>query len=606
MCARRLSFYGCACHITDDKLRCSLHLAGITVLHTNRGAPLEPVLVASRRLWVWVQTFCVLATGCSDAVCPSGTVEVMSRCIRQDARTDDQSTSSSANTADPNTGAPTPDGGSAGGVSGTSGGSAVRMSSQAGGQSGSATVGMSSGRGTPGDMQAGGREACVGASGARVCVGSVLHICGNDGRTAAEMPCENETLCQLGKSTGKCATCSPGTHRCNGAELSECRQGEWAVIRSCDSPGLCNADAGACTAMACQPNMKGCGLNGDLKTCNADGSEFSETQPCGANLCDAENQRCNKCVPGATRCVGSAALATCAPDGQGSTTMDCASNDECLTAACAGDACQTTPKASGTACSAGKCDGVGRCMGCLAASDCKPQAECYMATCTSGACMNTPKARGVSCSNGRMCDGRGGCVQCVSEADCDAPDCTRATCTAGMCGTMPSPETATCSTGVCNGAGKCVECNTRNSSKCSSNEMCMSNQCIAKPCGNGVIDPGELCETAGPAAYEPGSCDATQCRLTDTAYYPCRGMSLCPFNNSDQQGWFCAPNGACSHACSVDSQCRTVSGNAQCVSVAGGRFCGISCSRVGSSAGCPAGLTCIDTSALGFPALCGS
>ena len=133
----------------------------------------------------------------------------------------------------------------------------------------------------------------------------------------------------------------------------------------------------------------------------------------------------------------------------------------------------------------------------------------------------------------------------------------------------------------------------------------MNNVCVAKPCGNGVIDPGEVCETAGSAAYAAGSCDPTQCRLTDTAYYRCGGTPQCPFNNGEQ-GWFCGPHGACSHACGEDAHCRTTSGKAECVAVAGSTYCAVPCSNIGSSAGCPSGLTCVDTSSLGFPSLCGT
>jgi hypothetical protein len=180
------------------------------------------------------------------------------------------------------------------------------------------------------------------------------------------------------------------------------------------------------------------------------------------------------------------------------------------------------------------------------------------------------------CQNGK-------CVACTDSSQCtSANECQPSVC---------DPATNRCVPGQLKPAG----------TSCKGGNVCnVVGACVA--CGNNRADTGENCETSGQYAFSAGTCDPTTCRITDSAYRGCSGTPTCPVND---QVWFCAPQGACSATCTSSDQCRTTEGKGECISGA----CAVRCSSLGSTAGCPSGLSCVDTSGLGgsFPALlCGT
>jgi hypothetical protein len=98
---------------------------------------------------------------------------------------------------------------------------------------------------------------------------------------------------------------------------------------------------------------------------------FRAGMMCGANLCDAINHRCNKCIPNTSNCEGSSTM-NCSSDGQIETGMDCRPTNECSAASCSAGMCRSSFKPIGAACAGGKmCDGAGGCtLECLADADC--------------------------------------------------------------------------------------------------------------------------------------------------------------------------------------------------------------------------------------------
>jgi hypothetical protein len=215
----------------------------------------------------------------------------------------------------------------------------------------------------------------------------------------------------------------------------------------------------------------------------------------------------------------------------------------------------------------------------MTATECTPSGgECSTATCRNNACLPGIKPLSSSCSGGK-CDATGRCVACITASDCPDPGtCNDRTCTQGVCGSRPKVEGTACQSNgmMCDGRGAC----------------------ISKPCGNGVIDPGELCDTA---TYDRGTCNEDSCTLEPPIYAPCHTGDRCP---SSSQGWICGASNACSHECGSASQCRAGSLTVDCIDVGnanGRRFCVVTCSTDGD---CPNGLTCIDYAG-NFGKLCG-
>ncbi len=212
---------------------------------------------------------------------------------------------------------------------------------------------------------------------------------------------------------------------------------------------------------------------------------------------------------------GSPMDATTPPDAGPECTIDadCDDLDPCTLDTCSMGTCTYTDAPEGTECSAGACDGAGRCVGCTrdddcadptpycdtstntcvacrTSRDCNDRNPCTTDLCTAaGTCSFRNVTPGTSCPGG-ACDDTGACVECVDDGDCSAPTpycdtstntcvacrtsrdcndgnpCTIDTCSMNTCSTsfvpagsgsctLPSPLDLP---GVCDGAGGCVQC----------------------------------------------------------------------------------------------------------------------------------------------------
>ena len=538
--------------------------------HQNPG-----VSVVKQDLVAWVQSRTLrlqvgmflgiaLATGCGDASCPAGTVQMGSYCRAE------QGSSGTVDAA-----VPAASGDEASGTRAAPGTAAVPTAVD------NLPSSMGAASPLPGSGDAGvaiasspaGTYPCAGLSGRNICDGAVLHHCEASASTAQET-CTNATFCQFGVSTGHCAECNPGSFRCTGAALERCDDtGTFVSSETCSSEGLCNATAGACTDNACMPDTLVCAAKGTLQKCNADGSMLSDVEDCGPNMCDAQNKRCFACVPNSTSCSNDT-FVECSADGSTTNEKPCSEGlSECMTGSCTASGCQTTPKPSGTTCKAGKCDGNGACAGCLSNADCEGAitGECYTGICAQGACQSMPKASDTACGTNKKCNGSGRCVDCITDADCSPKgECYAASCQGGSCRDTPKSSSSTCNGGrVCDGLGGCVDCTLTHTNFCKADEVCSGTSCVKKPCGDGNITFPEFCDPEHPL-YTGGRryCDSETCQVLDTVYTIAGtpGMACWPGS-----GFFFAPTGACTAECSANptacsqTQRTTLPKSAQCV-----------------------------------------
>ena len=131
-----------------------------------------------------------------------------------------------------------------------------------------------------------------------------------------------------------------------------------------------------------------------------------------------------------------------------------------LPATCTNNVCSSfAPKAAGSTCPTGYCDGsaTSTCFQCLTSSDCPAPSAADVcaqpATCTNNVCSSTltPKAAGSTCPTG-YCNGAAtsSCFQCVSSSDCGAatPLCVSNACVAAGVRTFATVATSTGAYGI--------------------------------------------------------------------------------------------------------------------------------------------------------------
>jgi hypothetical protein len=391
-------------------------------------------------------------------------------------------------------------------------------------------------------------ELCRGSAGQAVCDGVVLHVCNQDGTEAAQHSCGSPRQCQAGIAERDCAACSPGDYRCTDVRLERCSDDgkRWDLENTCDTAGLCNVVAHACTKAVCLPSSFTCA--GDmLRSCRDDQSGFDDVHMCSPGTCDANAGKCLVCVPGKTSCDGSNAL-TCSADGSRQDTRPCTS---------------TTPYCA---------EGSGQCVQCTGtnARECaSPAQACREANCNlgSGMCEQQISPEGTDCATlgltGGRCNLQGTCVECLNDSHC-----------AGKLGRM-----------YCNAlSGRCAECasdaqcDTANFKGCS-----LFGQCVdVAGCGNRVVDvlAGEECDPTAPN-WSTDTCDPNRC--TRRIYQSCGLLSgRCA---RDQ----CSAARVCVRDCSNASDCPRLPGYSVACSTAG--QCYLSCSA-GLNTSCPLGLFC--------------
>jgi hypothetical protein len=353
--------------------------------------------------------------------------------------------------------------------------------------------------------------------GAAFCEGATRIVCGADLVTTERSECDSVQHCALATGT-QCATCLPNQHRCSSDVLEVCDDSlsGWDEVETCtDAP--CNAEAGACTTLACLTVGERRCMGDRLEACNADRDGFELVETCDPGLCDPVDLECDVCVPGTRTCADGATQRECDEDGQDHTDTDCQSSTPICTGAglCVGctraddctpptscysracntgtGQCQFDRFATHQQCSGGYCTAAGECVECTRPDQCPTSGACYDAACnSSNQCGETPKGTTATCATG-FCNGSGACVRCNSPAQCPDPgECYSPTCTTSACGQQPKNARTPCSTGLCNGNGGCVACLMNSDCTQPSNE-CQQATCTTSACMTGPKSSGTPC-----------------------------------------------------------------------------------------------------------------
>ena len=486
-------------------------------------------------------------------------------------------------------------------------------------------------------------------AGANECLSATCSasLCGYAPR-AKGTACSNGGTCD---GAGLCQVCAPNTKSCNGNQVLTCNgQGQYDAPVSCGG-GMpyCNALAPSCVQCT---NAAQCPASGNpclSTTCAGDTCSFA---PVAAGTACGNGGTCNGaglcfvCQPGSKVCNGNQLL-TCNQNGQYdvascqggtpvcnganpacvqcTTAAQCpAGNNPCAVAACTNNVCGFTPKAAGTACNGGTCDGSGQCnactpgtkicngnsvlscnaqgqydapltcggntaycdpanpgcYACVTAANCPAsQGPCLVATCNGHVCGFANTANGTACSDGDACTQTDSCQNgaCAgtNPKTCSALDQCH---DAGVC----SPATGTCSNpSKANGAA----CNDGNA--CTQTDSCQAGTCTgASPVVCGALDQ---CHTAGVCNAQTGTCtnptkangtvcnDGNACTQTDTCQAgSCTGASPKTCSALDQchvAGTCDAGTGLCSDPSKSDGSACTLA-NATAACTAGS--CGIS------------------------------
>jgi hypothetical protein len=258
--------------------------------------------------------------------------------------------------------------------------------------------------------------------------------------------------------------------------------------------------------------------------------------------------------------------------------------DACHQGACNGPTRTQTP-ITGT-CAGGKVCGdpsggsAGMCVECNAPTDCTaPSTACLTSTCVNNTCGTTDTAANASCKDngGTVCDGAGKCVACNTSADCTGQSCVSHTCVAISCtdGVQDGNETdVDCggSCGPCLAGSKCLV-----QSDCTPG-TCTNKVCVAPTCSDGVKDGSETGVDCG------GSCTSNKCPAG-------QGCNL----SSECQSGVCASNVCATPSCTDGVQNGTETDI----------DCGGSCSKCKAGQKCSMASDC-STTITGATATCTS
>ena len=138
-------------------------------------------------------------------------------------------------------------------------------------------------------------------------------------------------------------SCTAGTQRCgqNGdIEVCNAEGTAWELGTDCtDGAQICtepSAGVFECTAIVCQPNDMQCDNNGDVVTCNANGTAWDVTDDCSAEqVCLITSESVAECLdvicnPTETRCDGNGDVEVCNGSGTAwSLQTDCTEGEVC-------------------------------------------------------------------------------------------------------------------------------------------------------------------------------------------------------------------------------------------------------------------------------------
>jgi hypothetical protein len=223
--------------------------------------------------------------------------------------------------------------------------------------------------------------------------------------------------------------------------------------------------------------------------------------------------------------------------GGGSSEAQCSSADL--------SACPPPP--GGSSCLQTACTTDGRCATIVAPAG-TPVASQIEGDCRVTLCQPDGSAASTPDPDDAKNDGR----ECTVDA-CDSTDNATHT---------PTAKGTACSTGVCDGAGRCVECLTP--MNCGSEEVCKEDRCVPRGCDNTTLDGeetdvdcgGSVCPpcTNGQKCQIPADCASGVCESAGGGDKFC-AESGCDdgIRNGDETGVDCG--GSCPKACSPGTPC---------------------------------------------------
>ncbi len=329
-------------------------------------------------------------------------------------------------------------------------------------------------------------------------------------------------------------------------------------------PGQRCTPAGACMAapmMTCTPGAVSCADATTRRTCNAEGSAYTNTPCASGERCDAGACVADTCTPGAASCADATTRRVCNPDGRGYTSAPCAAGQRCDAGACVAGACMPGAVSCFDATTRRTCNADGNSY---AIAPCAAGERCDAGACVAaGVC--TPGA--TSCADiatRRVCnpDGRGyTSTPCAAGERCDAGTCLSLTCT---------PGAATCADAttrrVCNPDGRGYT-----STACPAMQGCVGGACVPFRCAPGtatcsgpttrsVCDPDGQNSTATPCpamrVCVAGACRATVCTPGVASCISPTMRSVCNADGLGTTDTACAAGETCSGGACM----RTTSG----------------------------------------------
>jgi hypothetical protein len=166
-------------------------------------------------------------------------------------------------------------------------------------------------------------------AGEHTCTAGVLQTCKAD-LTGFEdtMDCGSQAACD--SNAGECvAACEPGTMRCNAqsGDLEECNLDTgWQTVADCLSLALCDVDNRRCNPPLCEAGERSCETRDGIPViveCTPGRDALNVITRCDVGqICDAENNECDVCTPGAVSCEGDD-LVTCDARGQSASRQTC-------------------------------------------------------------------------------------------------------------------------------------------------------------------------------------------------------------------------------------------------------------------------------------------
>ena len=351
------------------------------------------------------------------------------------------------------------------------------------------------------NLNARGCRACT--AGERMCRENVLERCDDSLAWQVEATCATAALCNVApdRLSGTCDTpvCAvPGAHACDGAKLVRCSEGRdrLEAVALCENPELCDAAhadelarsgaRGRCRPALCEPNAYRC-RGAVLEHCAIDRTAWNEVATCDSpDLCNAAGGACTACEPDAVECNG-AELRRCTAESAWKTLATCDSVALCSasTASCLRAECD---EPGALRCGSGGIPVLERCSEALLWEVAEVCATVELCSATAGRCLppacigGEQRCRGdrfercssdrthwtpvSTCGPGELCEPETGCIEAVcKEADVRCNGSSLERCVAGRyeeverCATadLCDENLATCNAAVCP-AGPAFEC----------------------------------------------------------------------------------------------------------------------------------------------------